>query len=89
VSPRECCSVDAITGEGLRLGFEQAHAAVEAIASNHPERYEREWRRITRGFRMTTTLLVLAATSPLRRGIVPLSAALPGRFGAVVESLAR
>jgi flavin-dependent dehydrogenase len=81
--------VDAITGEGLRLGFAEASAAVAAVLAGDPSRYETEWRRITRDFRITTTALVRVATSPLRRGIVPLSAALPGRFGAVVELLAR
>ena len=81
--------VDAITGEGLRLGFAQALSAVGCVVAKDPHRYEREWTRITRDFRVTTTALVRFATSPLRGGIVPLSAALPGRFGAVVESLAR
>jgi flavin-dependent dehydrogenase len=81
--------VDAITGEGLRLGFAQAEAAVAAIAADDPTRYEKDWLRITRDFRVTTTTLVGFATSPLRRAIVPLAALLPGRFGAVVESLAR
>jgi flavin-dependent dehydrogenase len=81
--------VDAITGEGLRLGFAQASAAVAAIVADDPASYERQWAAITRDFRVTTTTLVRFATSPLRRGIVPLSAALPGRFGAVVESLAQ
>jgi flavin-dependent dehydrogenase len=81
--------VDAITGEGLRLGFAQAAEAVRAVLADAPTSYERAWRRETRAFRVTTTALVRAATSPLRRVIVPLSAALPGRFGAVVESLAR
>jgi flavin-dependent dehydrogenase len=81
--------VDAITGEGLRLGFAQASAAVASVVADDPRRYEAEWTRITRDFRVTTTALVRFATSPLRRGIVPLSATLPGRFGAVVESLAR
>jgi menaquinone-9 beta-reductase len=81
--------VDAITGEGLRLGFAQALAAIDCIVADDPARYEVDWRRITRDFRVTTTALVRFATSPLRRAIVPLSAALPGRFGAVVESLAR
>jgi flavin-dependent dehydrogenase len=81
--------VDAITGEGLRLGFAEAQAAVGCVVTDDPRRYEAEWRRITRDFRRTTTVLVRFATSPLRRGIVPLAAALPGRFGAVVESLAR
>jgi flavin-dependent dehydrogenase len=81
--------VDAITGEGLRLGFAQASAAIAAVMADMPARYERQWLDITRDFRVTTSTLVRFATSPLRRTIVPLSAALPGRFGAVVESLAR
>jgi hypothetical protein len=32
---------------------------------------------------------VLAATSPLRPGIVPLAARMPGLYGSVVEKLAR
>ena len=81
--------VDAITGEGLRLGFAEAAAAVACVVAGDVRLYEAEWAHITRDFRVTTTALVRFATSPLRRGIVPLSAALPGRFGAVVESLAR
>jgi flavin-dependent dehydrogenase len=81
--------VDAITGEGLRLGFAQAKAAIGCVLADRPHDYEKAWKQITHDFRMTTNALVFAATSPLRRGIVPLSAALPGRFGAVVESLAR
>jgi flavin-dependent dehydrogenase len=81
--------VDAITGEGLRLGFAQASAAVECVLAGQPADYEEQWKVLTRDFRVTTTTLVRFATSPLRRGIVPLSAALPNAFGAVVESLAR
>jgi flavin-dependent dehydrogenase len=81
--------VDAITGEGLRLGFAQAKAAIAAVAADQPARYEADWKRITRDFRVTTSALVAFASGPLRGAIVPLSAALPGRFGAVVESLAR
>jgi len=81
--------VDAITGEGLRLGFEQAHVAVAAVADDTPTRYEREWRRVTRDFRVLTHGLVAAAGSPLRGGIVPAASALPGLYGAIVERLAR
>jgi len=81
--------VDAITGEGLRLGFAQAAEAVRCIVADRPRDYERAWRRVTRDFRVTTSVLVFFATSPLRRLIVPVAAALPGRFGAVVDGLAR
>lgn len=79
--------VDAITGEGLRLGFEQARLAVEHVQGE--ARYDREWARVTRSFRVLTQGLVVAATSPVRPAIVPLAAALPRVYGAVVERLAR
>lgn len=81
--------VDALTGEGLRLGFAQASAAVASIASGDPRRYEREWRRITRDFRLLTTGLVAWADSPARAALVPTAARLPRVYGAVVERLAR
>jgi len=81
--------VDAITGEGLRVGFAQAAAAVGCVSRGTPVEYEREWDAVTRDFRVTTSALVGFATSPLRRGIVPLATMLPGRFGAVVDALAR
>lgn len=79
--------VDAITGEGLRLGFDQARAAIAAITGGPA--YDAEWRRITRDFRVLTDGLVRAAGSPLRGAIVPAARALPGLYGAIVERLAR
>jgi hypothetical protein len=79
--------VDAITGEGLRLGFDQARAAVATITGGPG--YEREWKRITRDFRVLTSGLALAASTPLHGAVVPLAAALPGVYGRAVEALAR
>ena len=79
--------VDAITGEGLRLGFDQARAAVAAITSGVD--YEREWSRITRDFRVLTSGLAYVATTPLHGAVVPLATALPGLYGRAVETLAR
>jgi flavin-dependent dehydrogenase len=81
--------VDAITGEGLRLGFAQARAAVGCVAADAPRRYERQWRRETRDFRLLTSGLVALATSPARKAIVPLAVRFPRLFGAIVERLAR
>jgi len=79
--------VDAITGEGLRLGFDQARVAVAAVQGGPS--YEREWKRVTRDFRVLTAGLVAAASGPLRGGIVPLAARMPRLYGSVVERLAR
>ena len=80
--------VDAITGEGLRLGFAQAREAVRCIVAGHPAEYERAWRRVTRSFRVLTSGLVVLATSPARRAIVPLAVRFPRLFGVIVERLA-
>jgi flavin-dependent dehydrogenase len=81
--------VDALTGEGLRVGFAQADAAVRGISAGDARGYEREWIRETRDFRLITSALVAAARSPLRPLIVPASVRSPALFGAVVERLAR
>jgi flavin-dependent dehydrogenase len=81
--------VDALTGEGIRIGMAQARAAVAAVASGQPAGYEREWAEVTRDFRRLTGTLVRLATSPARRFIVPVSHAVPGIFGSAVERLAR
>lgn len=81
--------VDAITGEGLRLGFEQARVAVAAIVAGAPQQYDADWKRVTRDFRVLTSGLVRAAGSPVRRAIVPAAATLPRLYGSIVERLAR
>jgi len=81
--------VDALTGEGLRVGLAQARVLVQSLASGDLRGYERAWRRSTRDFRVLTAGLLAAATSPARGLIVPAAAALPRVFGAVVERLAR
>ena len=81
--------VDAITGEGLRVGFAQAREAIRAIATERPGGYPRRWRAVTRDFRVLTRGLVMLASSPLRGSIVPLARAIPRVFGIVVNRLAR
>jgi flavin-dependent dehydrogenase len=81
--------VDAITGEGLRVGFAQAVHAVSALAAKNPKAYEASWRTATREFRVLTHGLSFLATSPLRPLIVPGAKALPAVFGSIVNALAR
>lgn len=81
--------VDALTGEGIRIGLDQARAAVAAVHIGHPEGYEREWERVTRDFRRLTGVVVRLATSPLRPAIVPIAKAAPGVLKGAVERLAR
>jgi flavin-dependent dehydrogenase len=81
--------VDALTGEGMRVGFAQARAAVAAVRAGDTQQYERAWRATTRDFRMLTSALVVAARSPFRPRIVPTAAARPELFGSIVERLSR
>ncbi|WP_314147959.1 NAD(P)/FAD-dependent oxidoreductase [uncultured Leifsonia sp.] len=81
--------VDALTGEGMRVGFAQARAAVAAVRAGNTEQYERAWRATTRDFRMLTSGLVVAARSRWRPRIVPTAAGRPELFGAIVERLSR
>ncbi|WP_250445144.1 FAD-dependent monooxygenase [Actinotalea sp. C106] len=79
--------VDALTGEGLRVGLAQARVAVATL--DDPEGYERAWRRETRDYRLLTTGLVAWARSPARSAVVPVARAAPGVYAGVVERLAR
>ena len=81
---------DALTGEGVSLALAQARAVVEALADGGPERYERSWRRATRGYRLTTRALVLATSRPLlRRHLLRCCTGAPALFDAAVGRLAR
>jgi flavin-dependent dehydrogenase len=79
--------VDALTGEGLRLGFAQARAAI--AHRDDAAGYERAWSAATRDYRLLTTTLVAVATSPLRGALVPAAVRLPPVFAGAVERLAR
>lgn len=79
--------VDALTGEGVRVGLAQADAAVRHLGDG--DGYERAWRTATRDYRTLTTGLLAWAGSPARRAIVPAAERAPWLYGAVVERLAR
>lgn len=81
--------VDALTGEGMRVGFASARAAAESLAVQRPEVYEHMWVRESRTYRWTTQAL-LAATrrALLRKALVPTAARFPRVYGAVVDTLA-
>ena len=81
--------VDALTGEGLRMGFAEAEAAVAAIVRGDPASYEEEWEQLTRSYRrLTNGLLWVGARPVLRRMIVPAARVLPGVFRRGIDSIA-
>ncbi len=79
--------VDALTGEGLRVGLAQASAAVAHL--DDAAGYERAWVRVTRDYRLLTAGLVSWATSPARGAVVPVARSVPALYGAIVDRLAR
>lgn len=80
--------VDALTGEGLALGFRCADAAIQAIARGEPQTYEPEWCRLTRNYRWLTRGLVNATRSQtVRRMIVPAASSARPVFRAMVNQL--
>lgn len=81
--------VDALTGEGLRIGLAEARAAVKAVVCNDPQSYEKEWLAITRSYRIMTGSLAWAASHPkIRKLIVPAACSLPWLFQKIIDSLA-
>lgn len=82
--------VDALTGEGLRIGLACAQAAVQSVLAGRPQDYPSAWRSLTREYRWLTSGLVTATRVPfVRRALVPVASRLPRLFGAAVDSLAR
>ncbi|GAB2477354.1 NAD(P)/FAD-dependent oxidoreductase [Promicromonospora xylanilytica] len=79
--------VDALTGEGVRVGLAQADAVVRYLGD--AAAYERAWRTVTRDYRTLTTGLLAWASTPARGAIVPAAQRVPWLYGAVVERLAR
>jgi flavin-dependent dehydrogenase len=81
--------VDAVTGEGIRVGLASARSAVDALVQGRPQDYPSAWSRSTRQFRwMTATLVMATRPAPVRRWLVPAARTVPGVFGAAVERLA-
>jgi flavin-dependent dehydrogenase len=82
--------VDALTGEGLAISVACAEALTDRVAAGRPERYEHDYRTITRRYRMITAALLAAGRQPfLRRRIVPTAERAPWLFRAAVDQLAR
>ncbi|HET6208989.1 MAG TPA: NAD(P)/FAD-dependent oxidoreductase [Jatrophihabitans sp.] len=81
--------VDALTGEGLSIGFLTARRLAGCLAADRPADYEAAWRQQTRRYRTLTEALVLAAGNRLGRPlIVPAASRLPRAFGSIVHRLA-
>jgi flavin-dependent dehydrogenase len=81
--------IDALTGEGIGLAFSGAEALVTCVVAERPGDYDRQWRTLTRRYRLLTAGLVRAGSIPMiRPHIVPVARALPAVFAGVVNQLA-
>lgn len=80
--------LDAMTGEGISVALASARVLVECLAAGRPERYEQEWRRVSRPYRAITSALLWARHRPLlARSVVPAAARFPAAFAATVNRL--
>ena len=81
--------VDALTGEGLGIAFSAAELLVNCVAVDRPADYDRQWRRMSRRYRLLTAgLLRASASRPVRSRIVPAANRFPGIFTGLVNLLA-
>lgn len=82
--------VDAITGEGLTVGWRQARELVGCIERGDLAAYEARWRRVVRRSTLLTGGLVVATSiAPVRSLIVPAAQRVPRVYGALVDLAAR
>jgi len=82
--------VDALTGEGLAVGFAQARMAVGAVLAGQPSAYPRLARQVTwRSSALTKGLLLATQPQWGRLATLRAAVALPGVFRGAVSVLAR
>jgi flavin-dependent dehydrogenase len=74
-------SIDAISGEGLSMAFQEAIALAGAIASENVAEYQDAHARITKNpARMTHLLMLMHANVAFRRAALRLLSSCPGLF---------
>ena len=82
--------LDALTGEGIRLGFDTAEAAIDCLRRDQPGAYDRAWWRCARRYWwLTAGLLSLSRRASLRPSLLRLLEAQPWLFRSSVNMLAR
>lgn len=80
--------VDALTGEGMRVGFEEGRAAVQSIIADSPSAYDANWNQITRSYRILAGGLLWASSNRVIRPLItPAASALPSVFRRIVNTL--
>lgn len=81
--------VDALTGEGLGIAFGGAELLVGCVVADRPGDYDRQWRRMSRRYRVLTGAVLQASEhTSVRSRIVPAAVAMPRVFAGIVNQLA-
>ncbi len=81
--------VDALTGRGSASDSRRPRRRSTQCSPTASAGYGRDWAASLARLPRDHGLMVAAATSPLRRAIVPIASALPAAFGSHIERLAR
>jgi 2-polyprenyl-6-methoxyphenol hydroxylase-like FAD-dependent oxidoreductase len=80
------CTVDAVSGQGVSLAFQQAALVAEALAAGDLERYQAAHSHLTlTAMRMTRLLLVMNSSVWLRRKVLRLFANRPNLFADMIS----
>jgi flavin-dependent dehydrogenase len=80
------CTVDAISGQGVSLAFQQANLLTEALAADHLAQYQAAHDRLTlTAMRLTRLLLVMNSSVWLRRKVLRLFVRRPNLFADMIS----
>ena len=80
------CTVDAVSGQGLSLAFQQAHHLAAAFASGNLASYQSAHNHLTlTAIRVTRLLLVMNSSAALRRKVLRLFALRPNLFANLIS----
>jgi 2-polyprenyl-6-methoxyphenol hydroxylase-like FAD-dependent oxidoreductase len=80
------CTVDAVSGQGLSLAFQQAHLLAGALAAGDLARYQSAHDHLTlTAIRVTRLLLVMNSSAALRRKVLRLFALRPNLFANMIS----
>lgn len=79
------CTVDAVSGQGVSLAFQQAHLVADALAAENLPQYQSAHDRLTlTAIRVTRLLLVMNSSEWLRRKVLRLFAMRPNLFAQLI-----
>ena len=70
-------------------GWMADQGIVRAVLADDPADYTRQWRRMSRRYRLLTSALLTASNSPARTMIVPAATTMPRVFNQAVKLLAQ